>query len=257
MFGMLSAGLGLGMGLYNTITGAKQAREAEEALNNYQRQELQNIADGLSVSTLGADLLREENARISASNIEGLRGSGTRGIIGGSGRVGADTNRMNREIASDLDRQQGQIDQIAAQDRAAIRTMQENREIGDINALSSQITAGNQLKQTGFGNIIQSTGMLGGIAGTIGGAGMGAVGALNNGGAEANQLPSYGDPSQNAFRGTQSGGSGIGATSGNIYDFDLGNPAMSPSNNPIMGSVPRNPRMGGIQYDFYGNPISN
>ena len=48
----ISGGLGVGMGLYQTINGAKEKREAERALENYQRQELQNVYDNTAVSTL-------------------------------------------------------------------------------------------------------------------------------------------------------------------------------------------------------------
>ena len=46
----VAGGLGAGMGLFQTIQGAKQAKEAKQALDNYQRQELTNVADGLQVS---------------------------------------------------------------------------------------------------------------------------------------------------------------------------------------------------------------
>lgn len=242
--GIISRALSLGAGLYNTITGAREARDAQNALENHERQELENIADGLSVSTLGADLLREENARISASNIEALRGAGTRGIIGGSGRVGAETNRMNREISADLDRQQRQIDEIEARDRAVIRNMQENREIGDISALSSQITAGQNQQQMGMGQIIKGAGA---VAGGFGGGWGGATEFLG-GITDANVT----QPSQNSFKGTSTGGSGMGATS--LDAFDINTPAPV-SNNIMYSPVGRNPRMGGIQYDANGFPI--
>jgi len=188
--GITSGAMGVGFGMYNMIKGAKKVREATRALENYERQELENIADGLSVSTLGADLLREENARISASNIEALRGAGTRGIIGGSGRVSAETNRMNRDISADLDMQQKEIDQIEARDRAVIRNMQENREIGDINALSSQIVAGEEQRQAGFGQQIKGyssieegvKSIVGMGAGGGGGMGGGMMGGMMGGG---------------------------------------------------------------------------
>jgi hypothetical protein len=251
--GIISGVFGSAGGIYNTIKGARQARDAQNALENYerQRQELENIASGLSVSTLGSDLLREENARISASNIDALRGAGTRGIIGGSGRVGADNNRMNREIAADLDRQQRQIDEIAARDQAVIRNMQENREIGDINALSSQITAGQNQQQMGMGQFIKGAGAVEGaiasIAGGVGGAGGSGATEFLGGVTDTNRI----QPSQNSFIGTQSGGSGMGATSLNA--FDLGVPATSSST--MYAPVRRNPRMGGVQYDANGFPI--
>lgn len=138
------------------ISGAKQRRDAKNALENYQRQELNNVAEGLQVSTLGSDLQREEQARMAASQVGALQGAGVRGVIGGLGRVEAGNQMVNREIAANLDAQQKQIDQMYAQDQANIRGMQEQREVGDISALSSQYNAGNQMMWQGIGGIAQS-----------------------------------------------------------------------------------------------------
>lgn len=150
--------LGAGVGLYTTIQGAKQARDAKNALENYDRQELSNIAEGMQVSTLGSDIQKEEQARLASSQIDALQGAGTRGIIGGLGRVEAGNQAVNRQIGADLDMQQQEINQIRAQDEARIRDMQENREQADINALSSQYNTGQQNKMSGLGNIIAGTG---------------------------------------------------------------------------------------------------
>lgn len=154
------AGVGLLGSGYQAIKGAKDARDAKNALDNYQRQEFNNIAEGLQVSTLGADLQREEQARLASSQVDALQGMGARGVIGGLGRVEAGNQMVNRQIAADLDAQQKQIDQIRAQDEANIRSMQEQRETQDIAGLSSQYNAGNQMMWQGIGGIAQT-----GIAG--------------------------------------------------------------------------------------------
>jgi len=138
------------------ISGAKQRRDAKNALENYERQNLENVAEGLQVSTLGADLQREEQARLAASQVGALQGAGVRGLVGGLGRVEAGNQMVNREIGANLDAQQKQIDQMYAQDQANIRGMQEQREVGDISALSSQYNAGNAMLWQGIGGIAQS-----------------------------------------------------------------------------------------------------
>lgn len=159
------AGVGALASGIQAISGAKQRRDAKNALENYQRQELNNIAEGLQVSTLGSDLQREEQARLAASQVGALQGAGVRGVIGGLGRVEAGNQMMNREIAANLDAQQKQIDQMYAQDQANIRSMQEQREVSDISALSSQYNAGNAMMWQGIGGIAQS-----GMAAISGGA---------------------------------------------------------------------------------------
>lgn len=154
-----TAAVGAGLGIYQTIQGAKQAREAKDALNNYQRQDLENVARDLQVSTMGSDLQREEQGRLASSQVDALQSAGTRGLIGGLGRVEAGTQRVMRETGADLDRQQKEIDRMFAQDQANIRGLQESRENADIAALSSQFSGGRQDMYSGMGNVVQGTGM--------------------------------------------------------------------------------------------------
>jgi hypothetical protein len=152
----IAAGVGiLGSG-FQAIKGAQQARDARRALEEYQRQELRSPFEDVQVSTMGADLQREEQARLAATQTEALQGAGVRGLVGGLGRVEAGSQMMNAQIGADLDQQQRQIDMALAQDRAAIRGMQEQREYQDIAALSSQFNAGNQQFMAGLGGIAQS-----------------------------------------------------------------------------------------------------
>jgi len=154
--------LNTGLGLAQMISGAKEKNQARNALENYQRQQLKNVQENRTVSTLGSDLQREEAARLAATQVDALRGGGTRALVGGLGRVEAGNQRVNQQISADLDMQQKEIDAAIAQDDANIRAMQENREIGDIAALSSQYQSGKQDQNTGIGNSIMGAGMLGG-----------------------------------------------------------------------------------------------
>lgn len=149
-----------GMGIYQAISGAKEKRNAQNALENYQRQNLQdsNVAKDLQVSTLGADRQLAEQSRLASTQIGALQGGGTRALIGGLGRVEAGNQAVNDRITADLDQQQKQIDQMVASDNANIRGMQENRENADINALSSQYQSGKNDMNMGIGNVIQGVG---------------------------------------------------------------------------------------------------
>ena len=158
----MGAGIAGGMsvvgGAYNMIQGSKQRKDAKNALDNYKRQELKNVAEDLQVSTLGADRQREEQSRLASTQVDALRGAGTRGIIGGLGRVEAGNQAVNADIAANLDEQQKELDRMKAQDDATIRGMQENRENADISALSSQYNAGNEAMQMGIGQTISGVG---------------------------------------------------------------------------------------------------
>lgn len=154
--GAITGGIGVAMGLAQAIGGARQARKAREALENYQRQQLTNVADELSVYTKGAELQREESARFGASAVDALQEGGARNLIGGLGVMQQNQQQMNRQIGADLEMQQARIDQVRAQDSQRIQGMQEAREQGDINALSSQYNAGRQEMWQGLGGVAQA-----------------------------------------------------------------------------------------------------
>jgi hypothetical protein len=60
----ISGGLGVVSGLSQMISGSKEKRDAQRALENYQRQQLKNVQENRTVSTLGSDLQREEQQRL-------------------------------------------------------------------------------------------------------------------------------------------------------------------------------------------------
>jgi hypothetical protein len=173
----ITGGLGVGMGIYQTIAGAKEKRDAENALENYQRQELENVQKDRAVSTLGADLQREEAARLASGQISALQGGGTRALVGGLGRVEVGTQNVNQQIGANLDMQQKEIDAAIAQDDANIRSMQEARENADIEGLSSQYMSGKQDQNTGLGNIVMGAGMAANSIGAMNSSGAGSEGA--------------------------------------------------------------------------------
>lgn len=150
--------VGAGVSAYTAINEANKKKKAAKALQELKTPELSNVAENLQVSTLGADLQREEAARTTASQLDALRESGTRGVVGGVGRVAAQNQAQNRQIAADLDQQQKDIDLLAAQDETRVQNVQENRNIRDVSALSSQYDAANQAQQQAIGNTIQGLG---------------------------------------------------------------------------------------------------
>ncbi len=212
-----TAVVGAGLGVYQTLEGAKQKEQARKALDEYKRQQLKNVGEDLRVSTLGTDTLREEQSKLTAQQIESLSGGGNRALVGGLGRIEAGNQAVNDRIAASLDEKQKEIDMIIAEDDARIRSMQENREIGDINALSSQYNAGNEAMQMGIG---QAIGGVGAVANSVGNAGKSAT---TEGASEVSKSSNAGSstPNNELSTGvmTKTGGSGLGATNQPIDDF--------------------------------------
>jgi len=186
-------------------SGISRKRKAKRALENFRRQELQNVTKDMRVSTLGAELQAREQARRFSTSVDALRSGGVRGVVGGLGRQEMVQQMGTQRIAADLDRQQINIDRMRAMDEARIRGMQERRETGAIRGLGMEIaSADSQLQQgaMGLANVAASAASF--IPGTIGGGSEGAAGdaldVVNTGakvsqdlaGSSANFIPSAG-----------------------------------------------------------------
>lgn len=149
-------GISAAASLAQTISGLSRRSRAKRLLEDFERQELKNVADQLKVSTLGAELQSQEAQRRFATSVDALRSAGVRGVVGGLPAVEAQQQRLQRQIAADLDRQQKQIDLIRAQDEARIRQIQEQRESMEIAGLGSEMAAGSREFQTGLGGLGQT-----------------------------------------------------------------------------------------------------
>jgi len=120
---VVMAAIAGGAALAKGIAGAVQASKARRALENFQRQELKNITEGLRVSTLGAELQTQEAQRRFATSVDALRSGGVRGVVGGLGQQEMQQQRLQQQISADLDRQQMAIEQMRAQDEARIQAI--------------------------------------------------------------------------------------------------------------------------------------
>lgn len=150
---IVMAAIAGGAALAKGISGAVQASKARKALENFQRQELRNVTEGMRVSTLGAELRTKEAQRRFATSVEALRSGGVRGVIGGLGAQEMLLRDEQATIAAELDRQQVLIEQMRAQDEARIQGMQEERETFDIGRLAGQQAAGRAQLSSAIGDI--------------------------------------------------------------------------------------------------------
>lgn len=159
-FPALIAAMGVGGGLLKTGFGMSQARKAEDALNSYQRQDLSNVYENTSISTLGAKLQKEQQALRDAMAINAIAQGGARSM-GALGMVSAASNSAYQSIAADLDRQFTNREFNIAKDNARIQAMMERREEQDIFGLGQQLNVGRQAMFDGIGDIAYAGMMLG------------------------------------------------------------------------------------------------
>lgn len=144
-------------GFKKNAEGKRMQRLAQQKINDFEWQELSNPYKNLQVSTAGSDMRREEAARVSATAANALRSGGTRGVVGGIGKVQGQNNLVNRDIAANLDEQQKSIDMAAAQDDVKTRDMIESRQANELAGYGQMMNVGMGMKYQGLGDV-QATG---------------------------------------------------------------------------------------------------
>ena len=153
--------LGAVTGAIQTFSSISDKKKIAREIKNMKDVPLENVADGMQVSTLGSDLQKEQQAQLAATQTAALQDGGTRAMLGGLGRVTANSQNVNAEISANLDQQKKDIQRVKAQDDAEIRAIKENRKNAKLAALSSQYNAASQNAAQGMSNVVQGLGMAG------------------------------------------------------------------------------------------------
>ncbi|MCL1653792.1 hypothetical protein M2T28_14300 [Elizabethkingia miricola] len=148
--------VGIGSGLAQSIGAGRRAKRIQEQIDNYQRQTLQNPYNTLQVSTMGADLQREDLARSMATNANLLSMGGSRGLVGGLPNLMAQQVAAEQQIAANLDQQYIQNQNMKAQGNAMVQQMQEQRERDDLLGLGNELNNARQERTNGINTMVQS-----------------------------------------------------------------------------------------------------
>lgn len=140
---IIGAAVSAGMGGIQMAQANKARKEAQNNINNFQRQDLINPYNGVQVSTLGADRQREDLARTMATYANLAAMGGSRSIASIAPNLISQQNNQEAQIAANLDEQQKQIDQMKANGQLKIQDMQEQRENADLAGLGTQLDLAN------------------------------------------------------------------------------------------------------------------
>ena len=178
-----------GAGALTAVTGAistfsemANKKKIAREIKNMKEVQLTNIADGMQVSTMGADLKKEKQAQLAATQTSALQDGGARALIGGLGRVSQGSQDVNDSIAANLDEQENNITNVRAQDEQRIQGAKSQNHANKLAALSSQYNAASQNQAQGMANIVQGAGMAGNaIANAPAGTAKTAKGGFNAG----------------------------------------------------------------------------
>lgn len=136
--------------------GKNMISDAQHKIDNFQWKDLNNPFKTMKVSTLGADLQKEENEKLNATAVAAMQGAGTRGVIGGVNSLVEGSNDVNRKIAASLDEQQKNIDTLAAQDDTNIRGMEEKRQTDELSGYGQMLNIGRQEKYGGIADMMNA-----------------------------------------------------------------------------------------------------
>jgi hypothetical protein len=144
MAAITTAAIGVAGAGFQIYQGMQQKKDAENALNEFERQDLENVYENMPISTLGSDLMREESGRTASTQVEASRAAGIRGIMGAVPKIQAQNNLQNRQAQIDLDSQVQKRNYSIAGDNQRIQGMQEQRDNADLAGIGQQMQAGQQ-----------------------------------------------------------------------------------------------------------------
>ena len=137
--------------------GIYQSQQAKNKIENYERQELVNTAEGLTPSTYKAQFMIQEANKGLSTTAEALQSAGARGLQLLPQAVGQYQQGIER-AGIDLDMQGNQIELYKAQQGERIQQMQERREEMELGGYAQQYATGQQDIASGL-----STGLAAGV----------------------------------------------------------------------------------------------
>lgn len=144
--------------------GKRMERAGQAGIDNFEWQDLSNPYKDLAISTAGSDLATENLATNTATAVNALRSGGTRGIVGGVGRVQANANQVNKEIAANLDAQQKNKDYAAAGQDVNNQSMIEKRQGDELAGYGNMMDVGMDMQSNGMGDLVAAGGALDNVA---------------------------------------------------------------------------------------------
>lgn len=153
---LISTAVSAGTSLLQTSAANRAAKKAQQAIDNYQRQDIVNPNLGLQVSTLGADRQREDLSRSITTMANQAAMGGSRAILGIAPNLLNAQMQQEQQIAGTLDQQEAQRQAAVAQGEGMAMQMMEQRENADLAGLGNQLNVARQERANGMNNLIQT-----------------------------------------------------------------------------------------------------
>ena len=150
---LIMGGISAAGGIAKTVSGAIGQRKANKAIDNYERQDLDNAFENIQINTLESDIFKEEGQRFNAMALDNLRSGGVRSVIGGVPMLQAGSNLRDQEGRNYLGNKIEKREYGIAYDNARIRQMQERREELDLAGLGQKLDVMRNQMWNGLGSI--------------------------------------------------------------------------------------------------------
>jgi hypothetical protein len=161
---LVSTILSVGLGAYQAVMGAQARQEAKRKMNQKIFQDLSKSAtEGLSPSM---KLLEDQINIVRAQTSQMGEIAAQQGAAGAQGALGNVTMKSldaQQKIFGLMRDRQYQYDLLGVQDAQQRRAMQEQRDLGEMQSLAQQYTAGSQTMLSGIAGGVASVGVLEGL----------------------------------------------------------------------------------------------
>ena len=151
-----SAVIGVGLSAYQAVDGINQKNKAQDAIDNFKPQELRNSFKDIQLDSNKSDRLTRANQVTSASSIDALQRTGTRGVLGGIPQINSQSILLQNLIEEDLSKQRRDRDLLIARGEERIQGIQEKREQDTLLGLGQQLDVANKGIVDGFTGVVSS-----------------------------------------------------------------------------------------------------
>lgn len=147
-----------GAAVGQAASGIIGKKKAKNELRDLEVPELTNAFEDIPISRVGSDLIREESARTNASLVDAAQAGGVRSVMSSIPRLVALNNETNQSAMKYLDDQVIDRNYNYARDEQRIRSMTENRYLGDVQGLNNEIQTQNQNIWSGVRGLVNTVG---------------------------------------------------------------------------------------------------
>ena len=137
-------------GLAQTVSGVINKSKAKKEIDALQAPELDNAFTDIQISTVGSDIMKEQNAITTSNLINSAQSGGVRSVMGSIPKIQAFNNTANQETRKYIDDQVIDRNYAIAREDARLLNMEENRYQQELQGLGQMYNSGNQQMWSGI-----------------------------------------------------------------------------------------------------------